>query len=109
MSDIKGKEWIKNYIQMVIDEVKDIPQETRSSVPFRIQMTMKHKTFSDKFPSLLMMVVEQASDFDHQRLDEMLDLMDSVQKGEKDGDEVDKKMGQEYYDKYVAPFVKDKK
>jgi len=109
MSDMKGKKWIKNYIQMVIDEVKDIPKETRESVDFRVKMSMKHKTFSEKFPSLLMMVVEKAEDFEHERLDVMLDLMDSVQKGEKNVDEVDKKMGQEYFDKYVAPHVNEKK
>jgi hypothetical protein len=109
MSDMKGKKWIKNYIQMVIDEVKEIPKETRESVDFRVKMSMKHKTFSEKFPSLLMMVVEKAEEFEHERLDVMLDLMDSVQKGEKDVDEVDKKMGQEYFDKYVAPHVNEKK
>lgn len=36
----------------------------------------------------------------------MLDLMDSVQKGEKDADDVDKQLGKEYYDKYVSPVVK---
>lgn len=106
---MKGKKWIKNYIQMVIDEVKEIPKETRESVDFRVKMSMKHKTFSEKFPSLLMMVVEKAEEFEHERLDVMLDLMDSVQKGEKDVDEVDKKMGQEYFDKYVAPHVNEKK
>ena len=102
---MKGKEWIKNYIQMVIDEVKDIPKETRESVDFRVKMSMKHKTFSEKFPSLLMMVVEEAEDLDMDRLDKLLDLMDSVQKGEKDGEEVDKKLVQEYFDKYVAPNI----
>ena len=109
MSDIKGKKWIKNYIQMVIDEVKDVPKETRETVPFRVKMTMKHKTFSEKFPSLLMMVVEKAEEFDHDHLEVMLNLMDSVQKGERDADEVDQEMGQKYFDKYVAPHVNDKK
>ena len=106
---MKGKKWIKNYIQMVIDEVKEIPKETRESVDFRVKMSMKHKTFSEKFPSLLMMVVEKAEEFEYERLDVMLDLMDSVQKGEKDVDEVDKKIGQAYFDKYVAPHVNEKK
>lgn len=105
MSDIKGKKWIKNYINMVIDEVKDVPKETRETVPFRIKMTMKHKTFSEKFPSLLMMVVDQAEEFDHERLEVMLTLMDSIQKGDRNVDEVDRELGQEYFDKYVAPHV----
>lgn len=109
MSDMKGKKWIKNYIQMVIEEVKDIPKETRESIDFRVKMSMKHKTFSEKFPSLLMMVVEKAEEFEYERFDVMLNLMDSVQKGEKDLDDVDKKMGQEYFDKYVAPHVNEKK
>ena len=109
MSEIKGKKWIKNYIEMVIDEVKNIPKSERETVPFRIKMTMKHKTFSEKFPSLLMMVVEQAEEFEMHRLETMLDLMSSVQSGERDVDEVDKELGQEYFDKYVAPHVDDTK
>jgi len=105
MTEIKDKKWIKNYIKLVIDEVKDVPKSERGKVQFRIKMSMKHKTFSEKFPSLLMMVVEEAEDLDMDRLDKLLDLMDSVQKGEKDGEEVDKKLGQEYFDKYVAPNI----
>lgn len=105
MTDIKDRRWIKNYIKLVIDEVKDVPKSERGKVPFRIKMSMKHKIFSEKFPSLLMMVVEEAEDLDMERLDKLLDLMDSVQKGEKDGEEVDKKLGQEYFDKYVAPKI----
>ena len=106
MSSVKGKEWITNYINMVIDEVKDSPIETRQSVEFRIKISKKHQTFYEKFPSLLLLVVEQATEFDKSRLNTMLDLMDSVQKGEKDADDVDKQLGKEYYDKYVSPVVK---
>ena len=105
MSSVKGKDWITNYIDLVIDEVKDIPKETRETVEFRIKMSQKHQTFYEKFPSLLMMVVEKATDFDKDRLRTMLGLMDSVQKGEKNVDDVDKQLGQEYYDKYVSPVV----
>ena len=83
MTDVKDKKWIKNYINLVINEVKDVPKSERAKVPFRIKMTMKHKTFSKKFPSLLMMVVEEADELDMERLDNFLDLMESVQKGEK--------------------------
>lgn len=106
---VKDKQWIKNYIQMVLDEIKDVPKETRETVPFRIKMTMKHKTFSEKFPSLLMMIVEQGEDFEHERLEVMLNLLDSVQSGQRDVDEVDKELGQEYFNKYVAPHVNDAK
>ena len=37
-NETRSKEWIKNYIQMVIEEVKDIPVQTRESVEFRISM-----------------------------------------------------------------------
>lgn len=108
MSDIKTKSWIKNYINLVLEEIKDVPKETRDSVQFRVQMSMKHKTFSEKFPSLLMMVVEQGENFDHERLEGMLNLLTSVQSGEKNVDDVDKQLGQEYFDKYVSPHI-DKK
>lgn len=41
MSSVKGKEWITNYINMVIDEVKDSPIEIRQSVEFRIKISKK--------------------------------------------------------------------
>lgn len=109
MSDIKSKRWIKNYVDMVINEVKDVSKDERETVPFRIKITMKHKTFSDKFPSLLMMIVSQAEDFDMDRFDTMLNLMDRVQTGELDANETDRQLGQEYFDKYVAPHVDDTK
>ena len=105
MSDIKNKKWIKNYVLLVLDEIKDIPQEEREKVDFRIKMTLKHKTFSDKFPSLLMILLDQSSEFDMQKLDEMLSILDSVQTGQRNVDEVDRELGQEYFDKYVAPHI----
>ena len=104
-TETRSKEWIKNYIQMVIDEVKDIPIQTRESVEFRISIAKKHDTFNRKFPSLLMMVIDKGSDFDHARLEPMLDLMTGVQSGSLNGEEVDKKLGQEYFDKYIKPNI----
>ena len=92
MSDIKNKKWIKNYVLLVLDEIKDIPQEEREKVDFRIKMTLKHKTFSDKFPSLLMILLDQSSEFDMQKLDEMLSILDSVQTGQRNVDEVDREL-----------------
>ena len=109
MSEEKDKPWIKNYVLMVIDEVKNISKEEREKVPFRIKMTMKHKTFSDKFPSLLMNVVENAEEFDMAQLDILLSLLDNVQKGKRNLDEVDKELGQEYFDRYVSPHIDEKK
>ena len=112
MSEIKGRKWIRNYVDMIIDEVKDVPEQERESVQFRIKMTMKHKTFSEKFPSLLMMVVSQAQKFDFEQFNTMLDLMDSIQNGNRNMEDVSKDLGQEYFDRYVAPCidnVKEKK
>ena len=108
MTEIRGKKWIRNYINMVIDEVKDVSEQERESVPFRLKMTMKHKTFSEKFTSLLMMVVSQAQNFDFKQFNTMLELMDSVQIGNRNMEEVSRELGQEYFDKYVAPHVDGK-
>ena len=105
MSEQKGKKWIRDYVQLVIEEVKDIPKEERETVPFRQKMAMKHQTFFEKFPGILMIVVDQAEEFDMKRFDEMLDKMDGVQKGERDFDETNKEMGQSYFNKYVAPVI----
>ena len=109
MSEIKGKKWIKHYVMMLIDEVKNVKKEERDKVQYRLKMTMKHKTFSDKFPSLLMLIVDSAEEFDLAQLDNMLKLLDIVQTGERDINDVDKELGQEYYDKYVSPYIDDVK
>ena len=105
MSDVKGKTWIKNYVLMLINELKDVPKEERDKVQFRLKMTSKHKTFSDKFPSLLMLIVDKGDDFDVKQLDSLLLLLDRVQTGERKVDEVDKELGQEYFDRYVSPHI----
>jgi len=107
MTEQKSKEWIKSYIQSLIKEVEGIPKEKRESVEFRISMAKKHDTFNKKFPSLLMMVIDKGSSFDHARLEPMLDLMTGVQNGSLDGDEVDKRLGQEYFDKYIKPNIQE--
>ena len=105
MSDVKGKTWIKNYVLMLINELKDVPKEERDKVQFRLKMTSKHKTFSDKFPSLLMLIVDKGDEFDVKQLDSLLLLLDRVQTGERKVDEVDKELGQEYFDRYVSPHI----
>jgi len=109
MEDIKSKEWIKDYIVSLIDEVKHLSAKERDCIPFRVQMARKHDTFFSKFPSLLMLILDQGSDFDLKKLDEMLILMDNIHSGDKDLEEVNKKMGQEFFDKHIAPNIDMKK
>jgi hypothetical protein len=105
MSEIKSKEWIRNYVLMVIDEVKEIPKEEREKVSFRQKMAMKHQTFFEKFPGILMIVLDSGEEFDLDQFDMMLDAMERVHKGEEDFEEVNKGMGKKYFDEYVAPKI----
>jgi hypothetical protein len=105
MSEIKEKKWILNYVLMLIDEVKKVARVERDKVDFRLKMTNKHKTFSDKFPSLLMLIIDNGDTFDLKQLDVMLNLLENVQSGKRNIDDVDKELGKEYFDKYVAPVV----
>ena len=105
MSDIKSKYWIKNQVQMIIDEVKDKSKTQRDSVPYRRQIAMKYETFFSKFPSLLMLLIDQGSDFDLEKLNEMLNLMENIHSGDKNMDEVNKEMGEKYFNDYVASKI----
>ena len=105
MSEIKEKKWILNYVLMLIDEVKKVSRVERDKVDFRLKMTNKHKTFSDKFPSLLMLIIDNGDTFDLKQLDVMLNLLENVQSGKRNIDDVDKELGKEQFDKYVAPDV----
>ena len=101
----KDKTWIKNYVLMLIQEVKDVPEKKRQSREFMTRIAMKHMTFNKTFPSLLRMIVDSGSEFDMATFNIMLQRMDNVQKGKEEVEKVDKELGQEYYDKYVAPVI----
>ena len=105
MSDIKNKTWIRNYVMMVIAEVKNIPKEDREKISFRKTMAIKHQTFFEKFPGLLMIVIDSGDEFDIAQFDMMLNKMDQVQKGQADLETINKEMGQSYFDEYVAPKI----
>ena len=105
MSEQKEKKWIRNYVEMVIEEIKDIPSNVRETIPFRQKIATKHQTFFEKFPGILMFVVDQGAEFDMARFDDMLNMMEQIQTGERDLDETNREMGQKYFDKYVAPKI----
>ena len=83
MSDIKSKSWIKNQVDMIFEEVKTATPNQRDSIPYRRKLANKYQTFFEKFPSLLMSIIDQGEDFDMKRLNEMLNLMTDIHSGEK--------------------------
>lgn len=105
MSDIKSKNWIKNQVNMIFEEVKTATSHQRDSVPYRRKLANKYQTFFEKFPSLLMSIIDQGEDFDMNRLNEMLNLMEDIQTGDKNMEDVNKEMGQKYFNNYVAPVI----
>jgi len=105
MSDIKSKSWIKNQVDMIFEEVKTATPNQRDSVPYRRKLANKYQTFFEKFPSLLMSIIDQGENFDMKRLNEMLNLMTDIHSGEKKMEDVNKEMGQKYFNDYVAPVI----
>jgi len=106
MEDVKSKTWIKNYVIMLINEVKDIPKKERETQEFVKRMVNKHRTFAGKFQHLMRLVINDGTDFDMITFNIMLDRMQNVQEGKEEVEKVDKELGQEYYDKYVSPVIK---
>jgi len=105
MEDVKSKTWIQNYVNMLIAEVKDVPKKTRESQEFVKRMVNKHRTFASKFQHLMRLIINDGADFDIVTFNMMLNRMHNVQEGKEEVEKVDKELGQEYYDKYVAPVV----
>ena len=64
MEDVKSKTWIKNYVIMLINEVKDIPKKERETQEFVKRMVNKHRTFAGKFQHLMRLVINDGTDFD---------------------------------------------
>ena len=52
------------------------------------------------------LIINDGADFDMATFIMMLNRMQNVQEGKEEVEKVDKELGQEYYDKYVAPVVK---
>lgn len=101
----KGSEWILNYVQNLIEEVKQYTKAQRDHVKFHQTMAVKHQTFFAKFPHLLTKICDDADEFDLGQLKEMLGQMEEIQRGEKDLGEVNKEMGQKFFDRFVLPHV----
>ena len=105
MTDVKSKLWIRNYVIMLINEVKNVPKKTRESQEFMKRIVKKHRTFAGKFQHLLRLVVNDGADFDMNQLDYFLNRMQNIHEGKEDVEKVDKELGQTYYDKYVSPVI----
>ena len=101
-NEIKSNKWIKDYVLMVIEEVKDIPRKEREKVPFRQKMAAKHQTFFYKFPQILMQVVDAADEFDMEQFEMLLSMREKVNTGEADIDKTNEGVRNKYYNKYVA-------
>jgi hypothetical protein len=101
----KDSQWILNYVNLLIDEVKIIPQSRRDVVGFHQEMANKHRTFFTTYPHLLTMICDQGENFDISKFSSMLGERDEIQRGEKSLEEENKKKGQEYFDQYVSPLV----
>lgn len=105
MASQKDSRWITDYVDMLIEEVKMYPKEQRDVVSFHQKMAAKHQTFFASYPHLLTMICDQAEDFDKERLRSMLGVRDEVKRGERKLEDVNKEMGQEYFDHYVSPHI----
>jgi hypothetical protein len=101
----KGKAWIKNMIELIQEDIRNISDEEKDTINLRQRIAVKYQTFFEKFPSLLMKVVDDGDDFDMDRLDGMLDLMEQVHNNELDLEETNTRMGQEYFNQYVRPHI----
>ena len=98
-------EWILNYVEDLIEEVKQYSSRERDHVRFHQKMAIKHQTFFAKFPHLLTKVCDDAENFDVDQLKEMLIQLGKIERGERDMDDVNKEMGKKYFDKFVSPHV----
>lgn len=107
MSDDESKDpqWIRNYVLMMINEVKDVPKETRDGIQFMQRFVNSHQTFCNKYPTLLKLVCAEGENFDMAKLDEFLGMLSEINSGDRDLDETNKELGQEAFDKYVKPHL----
>lgn len=101
----KSKEWIMRNVELILTDIRSVDDETRKMVPYRIGLATKHHTFFKQFPSILMKLIDDGDDFDMERFNQMLDLMEQVHSGEKDLEETNREIGQEYFDRYVKEKV----
>lgn len=100
---------ILSYVNSLMEEVEETSEEERKSIDYHQRMATKHQTFFSKFPHLLTMICDQGKKFDLGRLSEMLGKRDEIHRGDRDLEETNKEMGQEYFDRYVAPVIGEEK
>ena len=103
-SNWSSKEIIK-YIESLIDEVKNVPTELRRSAKFEVSIIKKHKTFYDTFKMLTKKILYDGGNFNLDEMKKLLRMREEVDSGRITKESANKKIGQEYYDRYAAPVV----
>lgn len=101
----KTKDWIKTMVLLILDDIRELNETQRESVPVRQQIAMKYQTFFEKFPSLCMKLVDDGDSFEMDRFDEMLELMERVHTSDLDLQETNTQVGQQYFNQYVKPHI----
>ena len=116
MDDLKNKSWdglTKN--QKILIHVKKLLKKSKTK-QYR-QMKLKNKILYEQklrqefdqldrfYPSLFRMIIEDPINFDMSKLKKMLSMKDKVDNNEVSYDDANKKIGLEYYNKYVKKHV----
>lgn len=95
------------YVKSLIDEVRNIPKELRQSAKFEVNIIKKHKTFYDSFKMLVKKILYDGGNFNLNELEKLMKLRDEMKSGHISKEDANKKIGQEYYNKYAAPVVEN--
>lgn len=72
---------------------------------YKAKLEKEYKSFSERYPSLFLMIIEKNHKFDMNKLEHMLGLYKKIEKKEITTKDASIHVGQKYYDEYVKPVI----
>ena len=107
-SNLSDNEIILGYVKTIIKYIEDEDLDAIRDTDYMFYITTikeKFNEFSVRYPALFNMIIENPKKFEYNRLIDMLNLKNSVDKNKTTYENASVKIGQEYYDEFVKKTV----
>ena len=107
-TNLSDNEIILGYVKTIIKYIEDEDLYVTKDTDYMFYVTTikeKFNEFSVRYPALFNMIIENPKKFEYNRLIDMLNLKNSVDKNKTTYENASVKIGQEYYDEFVKKTV----
>ena len=98
---------IKIHVVSMIKTITKLKNENNTEDEISTKIRAKYSQLHMNYPSLYNVILEQQDKFEMKRLDEMFELMNSIDNKKISHNQASEHIGQNYYNEFAKPFVNE--